>query len=63
MARRLFLLAVSIFLLFLLSACGGQAQAPAGSQPPVRGTGSPTVWGAEVGEARLQGILADGPGD
>ena len=46
MARRLFLLAVSIFLLFLLSACGGQAQAPAGSQPPVRETVSLTVWGA-----------------
>ena len=58
MARRLFLLAVSIFLLSLLSACGGQAQAPAGSQPPVRETVSLTVWGAEEDEALLQEIFA-----
>ena len=58
MARRLFLLAVSIFLLSLLSACGVQAQAPAGSQPPVRETVSLTVWGAEEDEALLQEIFA-----
>ena len=58
MARRLFLLAVSIFLLSLLSACGGQAQAPAGSRPPVRETVSLTVWGAEEDEALLQEIFA-----
>ena len=58
MARRFFLLAVSIFLLSLLSACGGQAQAPAGSRPPVRETVSLTVWGAEEDAALLPELFA-----
>lgn len=57
MARRLFLLVLSGFLLSLLSACGGQAQAPAGSQPPASETVSLTVWGAEEDEALLQEIF------
>ncbi len=55
MKRPLFLM-VSICLLLFLTACDGQTQAPAGSQP-VNETISLTVWGAEEDEALLQELF------
>jgi arabinogalactan oligomer/maltooligosaccharide transport system substrate-binding protein len=47
---------VSICLLLFLTACDGQTQTPAGSQP-VNETISLTVWGAEEDEALLQELF------
>ena len=55
MKRPLFLM-VSICLLLFLTACDGQTQTPAGSQP-VNETISLTVWGAEEDEALLQELF------
>ncbi len=57
MKKRLFLLTLSICIVFLLSSCGSQKQAPAVS-PPADETVALTVWGAEEDEALLQEIFA-----
>ena len=57
MRKRIFLLTLSACLLFLLSACDGQAPTPDERQPG-KETIALTVWGAEEDEALLQQIFA-----
>ncbi len=56
MTKRLFLLILSVCLFLMLTACGGQGQAPTDISP-VREMVSLTVWGAEEDEALLEDIF------
>lgn len=57
MAKRIFLLTLSVYLLFLLASCNGQTPTLDVSQP-VKETIELTVWGAEEDEALLQQVFA-----
>lgn len=57
MAKRVFLLTLSVCLLSLLASCNGQAPIPDESRP-AKETVALTVWGAEEDEALLQQIFA-----